>query len=62
VVAMLAADLSGLSRSEVERIWLPFTVWLVPLAAGLAARDRRGWLVAQSGWAIGIALVLRFTW
>ncbi len=62
VVAMLAADLSGLSRSEVERIWLPFTVWLVPLAAGLAARDRRGWLVAQAGWAIGIALVLRFTW
>jgi len=62
VVAMLAADLSGLSRSEVERIWLPFMVWLVPLTAALASRDRRGWLVAQAGWAVGIALVLRFTW
>ena len=62
VVAMLAADLSGLSRSEVERIWLPFMVWLVPLTVGLVVRDRRGWLIAQAGWAIGIALMLRFTW
>ena len=27
-VAVLAADLSGLSKGEVERIWLPFTPWL----------------------------------
>ncbi len=62
LVAIAVADLSGLSKSEVERIWLPFTFWLVPLAAGLAARDHRGWLVAQAGWAVGISLVLRFTW
>lgn len=58
---MVAANLSGLSRSEVERIWLPFMVWLVPLT-GLAGPDRRGWPVAQAGWKIGIALVLCFTW
>jgi hypothetical protein len=60
--AILAADLSGLSRSEVERIWLPFMVWLVPLAAWLATGDRRRWLIAQAGWAITISCVLRFTW
>ncbi len=62
LVAIAVADLSGLSKSEVERIWLPFTFWLVPLAAGLARRDHRGWLVAQAGWAVGISLLLRFTW
>lgn len=60
--AILAADLSGLSRSEVERIWLPFMVWLVPLAAWLDTGDRRRWLIAQAGWAIAISCVLRFTW
>ena len=62
VVAMGTADLSGLSRSEVERIWLPFTIWLVPLTAWLDARDRTRWLVAQAGWAVAIGVVLRFTW
>ena len=27
VAAMLLADLSGMSKAEVERIWLPFAVW-----------------------------------
>jgi len=62
VVAILAADLSGLSKSEVERIWLPFMLWLVPLAAWLDVRDRRRWLAAQAGWAVVISSVLRFTW
>ena len=26
VAAMLVADLSGMSKAEVERIWLPFSV------------------------------------
>ncbi len=60
--AIAAADLSGLSKSEVERIWLPFMLWLVPLAAWLDARDRRRWLMAQAGWALVISSVLRFTW
>ncbi len=62
VAAIGVADLSGLSRSEVERIWLPFMVWLVPLAAWLDRRDDRRWLAAQAAWAIGISLLLRFTW
>ena len=40
VAAILAADLSGLSKAEVERIWLPFAVWLPPAPACYPA-DRR---------------------
>ena len=46
VVAMLLADLSGMSKAEVERIWLPFTVW-TSLACAQLPHPRR-WLVAQA--------------
>ncbi|GAB2745744.1 hypothetical protein JOM49_000417 [Amycolatopsis magusensis] len=46
------ADLSGLSKAETERIWLPFAVWLLPAAALLPAPGRRGWLVAQAATAL----------
>ena len=29
LAAVVVADLTGLSKAEVERIWLPFAVWLV---------------------------------
>ena len=35
VAAVAAADLSGLSKAEVERIWLPFAPWVVLAAAWL---------------------------
>ncbi len=44
--AILLADLSGMSKAEVERIWLPFAVWLVvpcallPRARCVAGRRR----------------------
>ena len=40
LVAVLLADLSGLSRGETERIWLPFAPWIVLAAGGLGAA---GW-------------------
>lgn len=40
LVALLAADLSGMSKAETERIWLPFAMWLVPACAFLPGRDR----------------------
>lgn len=50
-VAVLAADVSGMSKGEVERIWLPFTVWLLAAAGVLAWRRpiaaARGWLAVQ---------------
>ncbi|MFG1884073.1 hypothetical protein [Micromonospora sp. NPDC049102] len=48
LVAVLGADLSGLSKAEVERIWLPFVVWLLVSTAHLPAASQRWWLAAQA--------------
>ncbi|WP_410808862.1 hypothetical protein [Micromonospora sp. 067-2] len=53
-VAVLGADLSGLSKAEVERIWLPFTVWLLVAAARLPAGSRRWWLAGQAATALAV--------
>lgn len=60
VVAVVLADVSGLSKSEVERIWLPFAVWLVP-AAGLLPRPR-AWLAAQAVTALMVNHLLLTNW
>lgn len=58
LAGVLAADLSQLSRGEVERIWLLFVPWVA-----LAAPDaRRGWLVAQVAVAVVVQTVLRSPW
>ncbi|MFF4981305.1 hypothetical protein ACFY3O_14770 [Streptomyces sp. NPDC001046] len=44
-LALLVADLSGMSKAETERIWLPFAVWLLPACAWLTGA--RAWLCAQ---------------
>ncbi|MFB9248712.1 hypothetical protein ACFFWE_10760 [Sphaerisporangium melleum] len=38
LVAVLALDISGVTRGEVERIWLPFAVWIGLAAAYAPAR------------------------
>jgi hypothetical protein len=53
-VAVLAGDLSGLSKAEVERIWLPFAVWLLVATAHLPASTRRWWLLGQAGTALAV--------
>lgn len=50
LVALLAADLSGMSKAETERIWLPFALWLVPACAFLPRA--RPWLAAQAALAL----------
>ncbi|MGH3918417.1 MAG: hypothetical protein ACRDSG_05165 [Pseudonocardiaceae bacterium] len=62
MLAVLAADLSGLSKAEVERIWLPFAVWLIAAAALLPARQVRGWLGAQALVALAVNHLLLTTW
>ncbi len=54
------ADLSGLSKGEVERIWLPFVPWLVVAAAALPRS--RPWLTASAVLAISVQLCLRTPW
>jgi hypothetical protein len=60
--AIAAADLSGLSKAEVERIWLPFAVWLPAGAALLPAPSRRWWLAAQATTALVVNHLLLTTW
>jgi hypothetical protein len=64
-VAVLLADLSGLSKAEVERIWLPFMPWLT-LAVVDLVRERPGqtrqWLAAQAGVAIALQLLVAWPW
>jgi hypothetical protein len=44
LLAIICADLSMLSKAEVERIWLPYTVWLTAAGALLPPRSQRWWL------------------
>lgn len=59
----MVADLSGLSKGEVERIWLPLTPFLVVAAASIRGRNaRRWWLGAQLGVAVVLQAWLRSPW
>ena len=61
-LAVLTATVSGLSKAEVERIWLPFAVWLVLAAVSLPPASRRWWLAAQAGTALVVNHVLLTSW
>ena len=61
-VAIVAADLSGYSKAEVERIWLPFTVWLMAGAALLPHRSHRSWLAVQAAVGLLVNHLLLTTW
>ncbi|WP_243770124.1 hypothetical protein [Amycolatopsis acidicola] len=61
VVVLALADLSGLSKAETERIWLPFTVWLLPAVSLLPVPSRRWWLAGQAATALAVnSLVLTY--
>ncbi|WP_416367414.1 hypothetical protein [Nocardia terpenica] len=61
-VAILAADLSGLSKAETERIWLPFDMWLLAATALLPRRTARAWLAVQAVAALLINHLLMTNW
>ena len=60
LAAVVVADLTGLSKAEVERIWLPFAVWLV-VPCALLPRPRI-WLAAQAGLALAVNHLLLTVW
>jgi hypothetical protein len=64
LVAVALADLSGLSRGEVERIWLPFVPWILVATSALdgPAPERRAWLALHAGVAIAVQIVFRTPW
>jgi len=70
LVAVALADFSGMSKGEVERIWLPFAIWVLPAGAAVALRRTggvavtrvSGWLAAQVACAIVVQSVVRTPW
>ncbi len=56
IAAVLLANVSGLSKAEIERIWLPFLPWI--LVAGAALGPSRPWLASQAavGLLVGISV------
>jgi len=60
LLAVVVADLSGMSKAETERIWLPFVVWLLPVGAFLTGV--RGWLVGQAVLALLVNHLLLTGW
>ncbi len=59
---VVAADLSQMSRAEVERIWLPFAPWLLVGCALLPDRWRRVGLVGQIVTALLVQHLLATGW
>jgi hypothetical protein len=62
LASVLVSNLSGLSKGEVERIWLPFAPWLMVAACAIPLGLRRRWLAAQAALALGIQLLVRTPW
>ncbi|MCW8103464.1 hypothetical protein [Streptomyces tauricus] len=60
LLALLTADLSGMSKAETERIWLPFAIWLLPASALLS--HPRTWLGAQAVLALLLNHLLLTGW
>jgi len=56
------ADLSLMSKAEVERIWLPFLPWLLLSVLWLPARWRRWALLAQGVAALVLQHLVRTVW
>ena len=64
VAVVLLADVSGMSKAEVERIWLPFVPWVMAAGAVLATRlwQTRMWLAVQVCSALLVAVAIRSPW
>lgn len=62
VLAVGVATLSGMSKAEVERIWLPFTLWVLAAGAFLPSRWRRPLLLSQVGTALAVQAFLLTRW
>jgi hypothetical protein len=62
LLAIVCADLSMLSKAETERIWLPFTTWLVAACAFLPPRSHRWFLALNVVGALLLNHVILTNW
>jgi hypothetical protein len=62
LATILIADLSGMSKAEVERIWLPFIPWMLVGTALLPPRWVRLVLALQLAVALAVEHLLHIVW
>lgn len=64
LIAVVLTNLSGLSKGEVERIWLHLAPWVLIATTALAHRGyaHRGWLAAQGTFALVVGVVVWTPW
>lgn len=63
LAGVVAADLSTMSKGEVERIWLPAVPFVVLATSAIRGRRaRRAWLAAQLGLGLLLTAVLDSPW
>ncbi|TDC86019.1 hypothetical protein [Actinomadura sp. 7K507] len=61
LVGVLALDVSGVTRGEVERIWVPYAAWVV-IASAQHDPPARRWLAAQAGLTLTIQMLVHSHW
>jgi hypothetical protein len=62
LAAAAMANISGLSKGEVERIWLPLAFWMLVSTCALSTHLRRGMLSLQALTAVAIQSGVRVPW
>jgi hypothetical protein len=62
LAAVVLADLSGMSKGETERIWLPFAIWVLAATSALPAASRRAWLGVNVGFALLLEVLVVRPW
>jgi hypothetical protein len=61
LIGMVALDLSGVTRGEVERIWIPYATWMT-IASAVHRPPARTLLFAQAVTALAIQALVRSPW
>jgi len=62
LAAVALADLSGMSKAETERIWLPFAIWIMAATSALPAASRRAWLGVNVGFGLLLEVLVSRPW
>jgi hypothetical protein len=62
LLAVGVATLGGLSKGEVERIWLPFALWTMVACSAIPRPRAQTWLIAQAVTALLLQHLLVAPW
>jgi hypothetical protein len=60
IALVFVADISGLSKGETERIWLPLVPWIALATCSLGRA--RSWLAVQAAWGVALQALIRSPW